>query len=107
MLVQQVRGAPVRRGVLVARCRCRRRPRGLSPRRVDGPARGERGEVGRRARPVRPLLRRQSDLEVAAARVVVARLHQVGGHAALLRRLGPAAGRAVLVIPAEILMFSN
>ena len=90
MLFKQFRRAPVRRRVLVRR---------LLPGRVDGSPGGEGRELrdlGRRplrsVRSVGPLRRRQSDLEVAAARVDVARLDQVRRHAALLRRLGAGAG---------------
>ena len=108
MLFKQFRRAPVRRRVLVRR---------LLPGRVDGSPGGEGRELrdlGRRplrsvrsVRSVGPLRRRQSDLEVAAARVDVARLDQVRRHAALLRRLGAGAGgHSVPVVEDDDLSYS-
>ena len=92
MLFKQFRRAPVRRRVLVRR---------LLPCGVNGAPGGE----GRELRDlghsvsVRPLGRGEPNLEVAAAGVHVARLDQVGRHAALLGRLsGSARGHAVSVV---------
>ena len=54
-------------------------------------------------RPIRPLRRGESDLEVAAARVDVAGLDQVRRHAALLGRLGSHAGGHA--VPGRIMFF--